>query len=232
MALANVAWILASAGKRVLVADWDLEAPGLHRFFSPFVKVDDVAQARGVIDLVREYEDQVRRETDRSDCWVEQLAQVADYAFPIDWKFDGGGSLYVLSAGRQNGAYASTLGSLDWDTFYDRLGGGIFLDALRDDMRRNYDYTLIDSRTGFSDVADICTQHLPDVLVDCFTLSDQGIDGAARVARAVATLSKKDGPKRKIRILPVAMRVDQGEKEKADAGGCSRCAASPACPLG
>ena len=231
MALANVAWILASAGKRVLVADWDLEAPGLHRFFSPFLKVDAV-HTRGVIDLVREYEDQVRRKADRPDGWVEQLARVDDYAFSIDWKFDCGGSLNVLSAGRQNGAYASTLGSLDWDTFYDRLGGGTFLDALRDDMRRNYDYTLIDSRTGFSDVADICTQHLPDVLVNCFTLSDQGIDGAARVARAVATLSKKDGPKRKIRILPVAMRVDQGEKEKADAGRLLAMRSFPGLPTG
>jgi cellulose biosynthesis protein BcsQ len=33
MALANVAWILAANGKRVLVADWDLESPGLHRFY-------------------------------------------------------------------------------------------------------------------------------------------------------------------------------------------------------
>jgi len=232
MALANVAWILASAGKRVLVADWDLEAPGLHRFFSPFLKQVDVPHTRGVIDLVREYEDQVGREANRPDRWVEHLAQVGEYTFPIDWEFDGGGSLDVLSAGRQNSAYASTLGSLDWDTFYDRLGGGTFLDALRDDMRRNYDYTLIDSRTGFSDVADICTQHLPDVLVDCFTLSDQGIDGAARVARAVATLSKKNGPHRKIRILPVAMRVDQGEKEKADAGRLLAMRSFPGLPTG
>ncbi|KUO04833.1 hypothetical protein AQJ67_10040 [Streptomyces caeruleatus] len=32
MALANTAWILAADGKRVLAVDWDLEAPGLHRF--------------------------------------------------------------------------------------------------------------------------------------------------------------------------------------------------------
>jgi len=37
MALANVAWILASNGKRVLAIDWDLEAPGLHRYFTPFL---------------------------------------------------------------------------------------------------------------------------------------------------------------------------------------------------
>ena len=37
MALANVAWILAANGLRVLIADWDLESPGLHRFFQPFL---------------------------------------------------------------------------------------------------------------------------------------------------------------------------------------------------
>ncbi|HET9256651.1 MAG TPA: FxSxx-COOH system tetratricopeptide repeat protein [Pseudonocardiaceae bacterium] len=229
MALANVAWILASAGKRVLVADWDLEAPGLHRFFAPFLEVDAVPDRPGVIDLVRGYENQVRLDVDRQKGWVAQLARVDDYAFPIDWTFDGGGSLNVLSAGRQNAAYTSTLGALDWDNFYDRLGGGIFFDALRYNMKRNYDYALIDSRTGFSDVADICTQHLPDVLIDCFTLSNQGIDGAARVAHAVTTLSS---PRHKIRILPVAMRVDQGEKEKVDAGRLLAMRSFPGLPTG
>src|SRR5205807_739657 len=69
-------------------------------------------------------------------------------------------------------------------------------------------------RTGLSDVADICTVHLPDVLVDCFTLSDQGIEGAAAIARDITTRYAERG----IRILPVPMRIDEGEKEKADAG--------------
>jgi MinD-like ATPase involved in chromosome partitioning or flagellar assembly len=37
MALANVAhilaWRIAAPGKRVLAIDWDLEAPGLHKYF-------------------------------------------------------------------------------------------------------------------------------------------------------------------------------------------------------
>ena len=37
MALANVAWILAANGHRVLAVDWDLESPGLHRYFAPFI---------------------------------------------------------------------------------------------------------------------------------------------------------------------------------------------------
>src|SRR5258708_34998454 len=55
MLLANVAWILAAAGKRVLVIDWDLEAPGLHRYFAPFLIDKELTSTPGVIDLVTEY---------------------------------------------------------------------------------------------------------------------------------------------------------------------------------
>ena len=38
MALANVAVLLARRREGdVLVVDWDLEAPGLHRFFAPYL---------------------------------------------------------------------------------------------------------------------------------------------------------------------------------------------------
>ena len=55
MALANVAWILASNGKRVLAVDWDLEAPGLHRYFRPFLLDKDLTSSPGIIDLVWDF---------------------------------------------------------------------------------------------------------------------------------------------------------------------------------
>src|ERR1035438_252937 len=55
MALANVAWILAANGQRVLVADWDLESPGLHRFFQPFMETE-VSEQPGIVDFIRRYE--------------------------------------------------------------------------------------------------------------------------------------------------------------------------------
>ncbi len=55
MALANVAWILASNGKRVLMVDWDLEAPGLHRYFHPFLLDKELTATRGLIDLVWDF---------------------------------------------------------------------------------------------------------------------------------------------------------------------------------
>ena len=132
---------------------------------------------------------------------------------PVNWQFDSRGALEFLSPGRQNRNYLATLGALDWDNFYDDLNGGEFLDAMREDMKRRYDYVLIDSRTGLSDVADICTVHLPDVLVDCFALSTQAIDGAAQVARQI----EKQYPDRDIRIFPVPMRVEVGEQERVEA---------------
>ena len=55
MALANIAWLLASGGQNVLVVDWDLEAPGLHRYFSPFLLDKDLADTDGLINLVDRY---------------------------------------------------------------------------------------------------------------------------------------------------------------------------------
>ncbi|MFJ6938434.1 FxSxx-COOH system tetratricopeptide repeat protein [Streptomyces sp. NPDC101132] len=219
MALANTAWILAANGKRVLALDWDLEAPGLHRFFHPFLDPSTLGATTGVIDLITEYAWAATSPVQRSDDWHRDYARIQQHAVSLTpenlgWEFPDGGTLDFVSAGRQNREYSATVSTFDWDNFYDRLGGGHFFDALRADMKENYDYVLIDSRTGLSDIADICTVHLPDVLVDCFTLSDQSIDGAASVARQI----DERYPDRGIRIYPVPMRIDEGEKEKADAG--------------
>jgi tetratricopeptide (TPR) repeat protein len=216
MALANVAWILAANGKRVLVVDWDLESPGLDRFFAPFIRPDTLSGTPGVIELIREFEWAATQDTNQGPSWHEEYARVHKHSFSLDWDhFPAGATLDFLSAGQQNLDYAEAITGLNWDDFYGRQGGGAFFDALRADMKRHYDYTLIDSRTGLSDVAGICSIHLPDVLVDCFTLSDQGIEGAAKVAGLVP---KRLDPGRSIRILPVPMRVDPAEKGKADNG--------------
>jgi tetratricopeptide (TPR) repeat protein len=216
MALANTAWILAANGKRVLAVDWDLEAPGLHRFFHPFLDSATLGATTGVIDLLKDYAWAAGGEgsaEERPPDWYRDYARIQRHAVSLNWPFPEPGTLDLVSAGQQNRDYSATVSVFDWDNFYN-LGGGAFFDALRDDMRQNYDYVLIDSRTGLSDIADICTAHLPDILVDCFTLSDQSIDGASFVARDIHERFHR----RRIRILPVPMRIDEGEKEKADAG--------------
>jgi tetratricopeptide (TPR) repeat protein len=215
MALANVAWILASNGKRVLAVDWDLESPGLHKFFHPFLDESAVAATPGIIEIISDYAMAVPRVEERSEDWHLDYARILPHAVSLDWTyFRNRGTLDFISAGRQNRDYSALVSFFDWDNFYDRLGGGQFFDAMRADMKRNYDYVLIDSRTGLSDIADICTVQFPDILVDCFTLNDQSIDGASAVARRIADRYHD----RNVRILPVPMRIEDGEKEKLDVG--------------
>src|SRR5579863_9554126 len=76
MALANVAWLLASSGKRVLAVDWDLESPGLPRYFNPFLSAEAVRDAPGVIDLIREFDTEASRRQRRK----EEFAEIASYA--------------------------------------------------------------------------------------------------------------------------------------------------------
>ena len=52
MALANVAFVLALNGNRVLVIDWDLEAPGIHRYFHPFLEDKELQATEGLLDMV------------------------------------------------------------------------------------------------------------------------------------------------------------------------------------
>src|SRR4051794_8964405 len=61
MAMANVAWLLASNGNRVLAIDWDLESPGLHRYFHPFLRDRELRSSDGILDLIRRYADATSR---------------------------------------------------------------------------------------------------------------------------------------------------------------------------
>ncbi|MFC1429280.1 FxSxx-COOH system tetratricopeptide repeat protein [Streptacidiphilus sp. N1-3] len=199
MALANVAWILAANGHRVLASDWDLETPGLHRYFHPFLPPASIGSTTGLIDLFADFAEQARSGEEPEEDLYRRHVRVRPHAVSVDWAFPGGGALDFLSAGRQNRDFLATLASFDWDDLDER-----FLDALRRDLRRHYDYVLIDSRTGLGNAVEICTRDLPDVLVSCFTLNGQSLDGAAQTAHYI----DQNAPGRGIRILPVAMRIN------------------------
>ena len=214
MCVANTAWILASNGLRVLAVDWDLEAPGLHRYFHPFLPDHELLTSSGIIDLIWEFAEAVLT-TEGSDepGWHEKFARISPYAMSIQYNFPGAGTIDFVPAGRQDSSYSALVSSFDWENFYDRLGGGGFLQALKRNMSELYDYVLIDSRTGLSDTAGICTVQLPSVLVNCFSLSTQAIDGAASVAASV----ERQRQDTETRIFPVPMRVEDGEQDKLDA---------------
>ncbi|KUL42776.1 FxSxx-COOH system tetratricopeptide repeat protein [Streptomyces regalis] len=206
MAVANIAWILASNGYRVLASDWDIEAPGLHRYFHPFLDATTSGATTGVLNLFAQYVADWHTSTEPEADLRQRHARVLPHAVSVDWIFPSGGTLDYMPAGRQDGEYLTHLMDFSWREFTDLFGGTRFLDALRHDMKSRYDYTLIDSRCGVSDLVGLCTIDLPDVLVNCFTLSSQSIEGAAVMARSIA----REAHPRSLRMLPVAMRVGDG----------------------
>ena len=216
MAVANIAWILASSGKRVLTVDWDLEAPGLHRYYAPFLSDKDLTGSEGLIDLLIEFRDAtaIGHAGPGDDNWHEAYADISPYVVSLDWDFPRGGTLDLLPAGRQGASYSARVNSFDWEEFYERRGGGVFLEAVKEKMRADYDYVLIDSRTGVSDTSGICTVQMPDAVVVCFTLNNQSVKGGAAVAHSIYEQRLRKG--REIAIFPVPMRVEPFEKNKLD----------------
>ncbi len=243
MALANVAWILASNGKRVLVLDWDLEAPGLQRYFRPFLVDKELTSSEGVVDFLTDFMLEAltpvaEGETVAEDWYVER-ADFTQYAVSLNWKFPLGGQIDFVPAGRQGPDYAARFSSINFQNFYERLGGGALIEEARKRASAEYDYVLVDSRTGVSDTSGICTVQMPDTLVVCFTFNNQSIEGAAAITQDVyekrrtqvytsppndAAPGRPDADARhgdycsphQFQIVPVPTRVDQSEQEKLE----------------
>ncbi len=217
MSLANVAWILASNGMRVLTIDWDFEAPGLHRYFQPFLQDKELHNSSGLIDFFSDFVLGAHSQGKAAGReWFEPYTHLARHAVSLDWEFPDKGTVDFIPAGRQGPSYASFVNRFDWGGFYEKLGGGVFLEAVKRNLRAEYDYILIDSRTGISDTSGICTIQMPDELVVCFTLNNQSIRGVAGTAESA--FSQRMTPSRKpgLKVWPVPTRVEPGEKDRLE----------------
>lgn len=202
MSLANVAVVLSKWGFKTLMIDWDLEAPGLENFFREYLDVSEVAQQEGVL---------------------EYLISTQDSPSPVNWrsyltKFQvpkGKTPLHLMTAGRRDANYFKRLREFDISRFYGEHGGGKIIEQLRDDLKEHYDFVLVDSRTGVTDVGGICTIQLPDMLVLLFTPTEQGLNGIKFIADS-ALKGQQNMPSNRTRllILPVPCRIDSSTEFK------------------
>lgn len=227
MMLANVAWLLAASGRRVLLVDWDLEAPGLHRYFKPFLGDDpELRQQEGVIEWITDYWD--ARLEDPAGKVTEQLRSCADprhYVRKLETGSLLSGGIDLLCAGRQDKNYAKAVADFDWTRLFDKLDGEQFIEAAKSVLvgPGGYDYVLVDSRTGVSDTSGFCTVLLADTLVVSFTYNNQSVIGASHIARDIkqqAEQRRRDavaqGRARRFRVFAVPSRVDDLDPERLD----------------
>jgi hypothetical protein len=102
-----------------------------------------------------------------SSPWYKTYADVSEYAVSLRWSFPKGGRLDLVGAGQQSAGYGRTVNSFNWENLYQNLGGQAFFEEMKAQLRDEYDYILVDSRTGVSDTSGICTIQLPDTLPLC-----------------------------------------------------------------
>ena len=193
MALANVAEWLYLQGLRVVIIDWDLEAPGLESFF--YRSADELELVRsqlGLIDMLMAYkrtfprlsfnnEKAGQKKGDNQGLNIEaiiaelqqKLPSVADSLYPIHAPACTNGNhapaLWLLPAGWRAGdrfpVYAQAVQGFDWADFYASYYGEAYFEWLRTQLVDEdlADVVLIDSRTGVTEMGGVCTRQMADV---------------------------------------------------------------------
>ncbi len=219
MALANLATSISrrNGGRRLLLVDWDLEAPGLHRYFRPYFKFEsqdardqEIERHIGLIEFLaaaRELAYTLPGQADRN-ILLDQVFEKLDFTpYLMDTELRG---LSVLKAGKFDKSYSGRIAEFNWVELFDRQPE--FFGALADYWAARYDFVMIDSRTGHTDISGICTCLMPDTLLTVFTPNRQSLEGAVKMVRQAADYRVNSNDLRPLRVLPLVSRVEYNEK--------------------
>ncbi len=178
MALINTAVIMAERGFRVLVIDMDLEAPGLSFLMQNTSNTGIAAlHQAGFIELLADVKER-GGDADLFELPVEQMLDT--YAC----KYAG---LQIMPAGKLDENYTQRFDALNLRGLYEEDLGEPLIRTLKKRLAESglVDFVLIDSRTGFSDEAGVCTRDLADYLVILSGLNKQNVEGSSNFLRVL-----------------------------------------------
>jgi hypothetical protein len=250
MALANIAHILAwqlDSPNKVLAIDWDLEAPGLHKYFVGQLKrnfpeglrqsyEDRLNQKPGLIDFLYEVRASYQAQYPSGGLGANQAAtstaidafnaviashSLSDYILTVEPPAGFGVrenyGLSLIKAGNQGpntmraqeqkpAGYVEHVRGFDWVHFHENYGS--FFTLLREQLEAEYDFVLIDSRTGLTDIGDVCTRVMPEKLVAVFVPNEQNLQGLFEIINSAAEHRINSRDPRPLMVYPLASRID------------------------
>ncbi|MBI1763535.1 MAG: hypothetical protein HYR56_19090 [Acidobacteria bacterium] len=240
MALANVAEWFYLQGLRVVMIDWDLEAPGLENYF--YSRTEDAANLEliqsqlGLIDLLVAYKRQFSRlpwpkaesgaytsaeQVAALQMLEENLTPLTTALYPIHplgSAADGrAGALWLLPAGLRAkdrfSAYAQAVQTFDWSDFYADFQGELYFDWLRRQLltQNRIDIVLIDSRTGVTEMGGVCTRQMADVVVSFCVPNAQNLRGVEEMTRSFTRPEIIKHRQRPLDMVIVPTRIDISE---------------------
>ena len=204
MALINTAAILAGRrGFHVLVLDLDLEAPGLTYLnpespdVSPTQDQPELPLQPGFVDLMTD----AKERGEAADLFKLSDADLEDkysrmIKIPDSLREFPDGSLRIMPAGLVDHDYARRLDALNLNALYHDGLGEPLIRAFKKKLAESgrYHYVLVDSRTGMSEGAGICTRDLADHVMVLSGLNRQNVEGTSEFLREfrAATDRKKN----------------------------------------
>jgi hypothetical protein len=220
----------------VLVIDWDLEAPALHRHFAvpadePFADLpvslhgagpapahpaaagahaaDDEAgdAARpGLLEFFEACRARLRNTAGRGEELADGVIDGVGWQAYLE-RADGRRPLYLLRAGRFDGSYAERAGRLDYPSLFDACPALFRRFAAR--LAQHFGHVLVATATGRSAAVSVCSTLVPDRLVGLFTPapgSIEGIEGVLR--RAIDYRCTHEEEQRPLLLYPLACTAD------------------------
>ena len=202
MALVNIGTWLARQGRRVLLVDFDLESPGISHYALPNAK----PERKGVVDYLLEASEHGVPRT-LEDFYFESFKEKS-------------GALYVMPAGRAS-THQERLEKVNFASLYRDGDGYLIVENLKALWANEIspDYVLIDSRTGYSEAAGICTRQLADAVVITFIPSPQNLNGLQEIVHQIRA-QNTEGWRKEIQLLFLASSIpviDDEGGEIADA---------------
>ncbi|MCU0389515.1 MAG: AAA family ATPase [Thermoflexibacter sp.] len=219
--MANIAaYLCYQHNKKVLLIDWDLEAPGIHFYFK---KSNQDITNKGIVEVFQDYCKLVRSAENLQDLKIEDFPKFTDENIiklidtsqltqTTEKQEIRTGKIDLIPAGKYSEAeeYKRNVIDFDWYEFYETLDGKRYIEYIKKELKGlDYDYILIDSRTGLSDYSNICNIQLPEVNILVIAPTYQNLEGCLQVAKSIVNSPYvTSGKFRRGVVLPVLSRVE------------------------
>lgn len=178
-ALINTALLMSIKGERIVILDFDLEAPGLSSYIMAIAEKNNidtkiVEGKRGVLEYLH---DAIN---------TDVVPELKKYSISNDQLgLNTIGKIWFIGAGDTfKMDYSRKLNSLDWTDIFEKKHGQALLENFKNQIIEEFenpDYVFIDSRTGITDIGGVCTNYLSDLVVILSALNNQNIQGTSKV---------------------------------------------------